>query len=174
MTLEEENEQLRTELIWIHTLMRNDHMQSDEKVVLYEARYELLHSECDENGVARIFVWKIADETGLSRDKAGKSLRLLSDHGVLERKVDHVPSERGQFEKAIYIRLTDVARNPSEIVLPASRKGGKRTKRCTSCGHDVHIQHTRCICTACGSIFEEDWKTIEPNTIGENDHEEES
>lgn len=157
--------ELKKELQWIHDLMRNEKIQSDEKVVLYEAKYELSHSKMDEKGIARLYVWKVADETGISTDKVGKSLKLLSDHGVLERRVEHTISDRGQMEKALFVGLTDVARNPKQISLPATKRGGKRTKRfCPSCGNPEHIEHRKCICTSCGTVFDETWKTVDDRT----------
>lgn len=170
--LEKENLKLREELAWIHTLMRNDTIQPREKVVLYEAKYELSLSRRDENGIARIFVWKIADETGVSERGVGKSLQLLSEHGIVERRVGYVTNEvTGQGEKAIYLGLTDVARNPSKISLPATTRGGKRTtKLCPSCGHNEHIEHKKHICVLCGTVFDETWKTVtETEEEGETD-----
>lgn len=162
--------ELQKELQWIHDLMRNDKIQSDEKVVLYEAKYELAQSKKDDNGLARLYVWKVADEIGISTDKVGKSLKLLSEHSVITRRVEHITSDRGQMERALFVRLTNVGQNPRQISLPPTRKGGKRTpKRCTSCGHTEHIEEKRCICTQCGAEFEHKWRTV---TEDDNTNEE--
>lgn len=171
LQLEEENRRLKAKLNWIHNLMTNETIQPREKVVLYQTEYEISHSKQDESGLSHVRVWKIADETGIGRKVVGKSLQLLADNGVLTRKTTHIlDRDTGTPEKSIFLGLTDAAKNPKKIELPTNNHGGKRTKKfCTACGHTEYIEHKRCVCTACGTQFEETWKTVDDTTKEDNE-----
>lgn len=160
LELEQEVKRLRQENAWFHALMRNDTIPPQIKVSFYETKYEYIHSEKDVNGYARIFVWKVAEGTGICRKTVGKHLQTLADHGVIDRKVDYVEGSQGE-EKAIFVKLNDVARTPGRIEFPESKRGGKRIPRCEACGHDTFVEKIQRICTCCGTV-QESWRTIEP------------
>ncbi len=162
-TLEQENRQLKQQLLWEDKLFANPNLSPGHKLALRAAVYTVHKADQPPDSLTKIFIPSIAAKIGLSPKTTGKSLQFLSDTGALIREAETGTDGNGQKITRVYIGLTDQIKKPETIQPSKPRNHGGLRSYCPSCGSENLIEEKKIICTDCGTVVSKTQRLVNPD-----------
>ncbi len=163
-----ENERLRREkaqqaerMQWFLAALSNSTLGAGERItnVFLKSAIEANSSKADEQGAVPISIMGIGTESGQSPDSVGKHIAKMEKLGVLQRhystvlKHDARNGERKPITE-VKVKLLPTFERPREIIAERNH-GGRRYKKCESCGSENFVEKTTVVCEECGVIHGE-------------------
>ncbi|PLS78835.1 MAG: hypothetical protein CYG59_16430 [Chloroflexi bacterium] len=164
--LRAENEQLRREKLrmheriqWMFAALGNKEIGAGARLT---AVFTKIEADANQRKVAEgaavpVCVARIADQSGQSPNAVGRHLKELEAAGAWKKeyKRHHDPTT-GAPVTEVTLELLPAIERPLSLRPPEPRNhGGKRLKKCESCGSENFVERTTIVCASCGVIHGE-------------------
>ncbi len=158
--LRRDNEQLRERMQWMRAVLGNKELPTGQRLTLLFTGLEAWYQQKKQaQPEVKVMVCKIADESGQSPDVVGRHIKQLERAGAWARDVRHTrDAKTGDVRTEVRLTPAPVLERPLFIKPPEAKNwGGKRLKKCDSCGSEEFIERktTITVCQSCGVVHSE-------------------
>ncbi len=158
--LRRDNEQLRERMQWMRAVLGNKDLPTGQRLTLLFTGLEAWYQQKKQaQPEVKVMVCKIADESGQSADVVGRHIKQLEKCGAWSRDVRYTrDAKTGDVRTEVRLTPAPVLDRPLFIKPPEAKNwGGKRIKKCDSCGSEEFVERktTIVVCTTCGVVHKE-------------------
>ncbi len=172
LQLERERDVLREKLHWIDELLAVPSlvMSASHKITLQAAVKAYQAHIPDEEGWVAIESWKVCRTAGQSKETFLTNLAYCEQLGVLQKKCVRPHVALGDYTATLSIQTTDLLPSPNQYRASTARvHGGRRSRRCPSCGSAELDSSTTYACRRCKHIHVEKRNSMSFRTSADSD-----
>lgn len=142
---------------WEKALFSNPTLNPTDKLITWATTPEPIKMglpfDYEQVEKQKIYIAGRAKEIGISADTFGTRFERCATQGkTFQYERRREPAEDGTPVLRVLVAPNPLLATPQEITIPKKGEGhgGKRTKKCTSCGSDNLIEKRQIICADCG------------------------